>query len=430
MAAAVRAIAELGRQQPLHLPSTTLAIVASTQTSSQHTAHARPLVPYRGEESGQHDTEIAGIGSSGGWTTLESIWRSIVSGVQPKTPKQEKEDLDSGAIPEYVFEYAPYVHLYSGENFWPCDIADHLVHTTPRLNFTAIDGMENDRTVDNLDELNKFGRATYLQSDDNVEERPDWLGGAVNIPSDSKEGSSPKNGSKPGGYSSAPAVLVVIPKDDGIIDAFWFYFYSYNLGNKVLGTRFGNHVGDWEHTLVRFRKGQPEQVFLSEHNAGEAYAYSALEKIGKRPLTFSATGSHAMYATPGSHPYVLPLGLLHDQTDRGPLWDPRQNVYAYTLNAKDKVLRASTQTPDAPTHWFRFLGHWGDRAYPMNDSRQYGVGGLYHYVSGPLGPIYKNLWRKNICQSRGPCHIRYWLPPPNEAKMWPGGDSDADVNNK
>ena len=90
--------------------------------------------------------------------------------------------------------------------------------------------------------------------------------------------------------------------------------------------------------------GKPETVFVSEHDFGGAYAWEALEKylpsldgsgtmigtwsnstaakLAKRPVVYSAVGSHAMYATPGLHPYILPWGLLHDQTDRGPLWDP------------------------------------------------------------------------------------------------------------
>jgi hypothetical protein len=85
-----------------------------------------------------------------------------------------------------------------------------------------------------------------------------------------------------GGRSDAPAVLVVVEKDNGVVDAFFFFFYSYNLGNKVFNVRFGNHVGDWEHTVVRFQHGKPKAVFFSEHSFGEAYTYGALEKIGKR----------------------------------------------------------------------------------------------------------------------------------------------------
>jgi len=344
------------------------------------------------------------------------------------------EEQDARSIPQYVLDYAPYVHLFSGEEFWPCDIAEHLTHITPKLNYTPIYKMRRDRTLDNLQELNRVGgRSVYLTSDDNVEERPDWLGGSSNIP----EGvdSVMTNGTERSvGRSSAPAVLVVVPKEDGVVDAFWFYFYSYNYGPKVFNVRFGNHVGDWEHTLVRFRNGVPVQVSLSEHSWGEAYAYSAMEKIGKRPLTFSATGSHAMYATPGLHPYVLPLGVLHDQTDRGPLWDPSLNLHSYTYNLRDGALLASNHTPQAPTNWFYYGGRWGDKIYPSSDSRQYSVAGQHHYVSGPLGARFKNLGRANVCQGRGKCDVRYWLPPHGMEKhispeqLQEAADTEVDMN--
>lgn len=262
-------------------------------------------------------------------------------------------------IPQYVLEHAPLIHLYSGENFWPCDMTDHLVHTTPHLNYTPLQAKDDHPDVRHLDELNKWGRFVYLQSDDNVEDRPKWLGGSTNIPevpSDGEESpdwddnnredprpdksgsyknehwwhagigdTEDRGGIRPdtttswrlvptsspegdklvepeeiwqpelmkerrrlqgkevvGGRSDAPAVLVVVPKGDGVVDAFWFFFYSYNLGNTVFNVRFGNHVGDWEHTTVRFHNGVPKAVFFSEHAFGEAYTWDAVEKSGKR----------------------------------------------------------------------------------------------------------------------------------------------------
>lgn len=354
----------------------------------------------------QDDTRIADF-----WTSGEAA---------PETWSEEEQELRK--IPQYVYDYAPYVHLFSGEEFWPCDMAEHLLHTTPFLNYTPIEEMKDDRTLDNLHELNSFGRYTYLQSNDNVEERPNWLGGARNIPESSESDGTPR------GRSSAPAVLVVIPKGNGIVDAFWFYFYSYNLGNKVFNVRFGNHIGDWEHSLVRFKDGKPTEVFVSEHSFGEAYGYDAVEKIGKRPLIYSAVGSHAMYATPGLHPYILPWGLLHDQTDKGPLWDPLQNFHGYTFNLSTRELLASTDNPKSPTNWFFFGGHWGDRAYPLTDRRQYTFAGQYHYVSGPIGPIFKNLGRKKICQGHGECKIKHWLGG-EIARIWPGGDTMDEMVN-
>lgn len=267
-------------------------------------------------------------------------------------------------IPDYILEYAPLIHLYSGEEYWPCDAAEHLIHTTPHLNYTPLQATDDHPTLANLDELNKWGRFVYLQSDDNVEDRPDWLGGKTNIPTvpddestsaikhehgrgnghyeEDREGekaewfhvgpgdTEDRGGNRPvstspglpvptktsegdellyndeqwqpelrnrrrqlmghkviGGRSDAPAVLIVVPKPDGVVDAFWFFFYSYNLGNAVFNVRFGNHVGDWEHTVVRFHNGKPKAVFFSEHSFGEAYTYDAVEKVGKRVSIWS-----------------------------------------------------------------------------------------------------------------------------------------------
>ncbi|KAK4548806.1 hypothetical protein LTR36_008579 [Oleoguttula mirabilis] len=481
-----------------------------------------------------------------------------------------EEERQVREIPQYVFDHAPYVHLFSGEEFWPSDLAEHLVHVSPRLNYTFIDDMEYDRNLTNLHELDDIregmhGRFVYLQSDDNVEERPKWLTSNHNIPKspdptldieldaqwpdmdvqddislpgydqqlptnqelassigipfptspadltpstngrcggnsgftcaksnfgkccsihgwcgksdeycnsycDPLHGTctdplNPPQGPKPDlrkhkrdflhrqdrpsrlGRSKAPAILIVADKGNGTVDAFWFYFYSFNLGQKVMNVRFGNHVGDWEHTLIRFQHGKPESVFLSEHNFGDAYTWHAMEKyvpnpdgsqtmvgtwsnetfdkVAKRPVTYSALGSHAMYATPGLHPYILPWGLLHDQTDRGPLWDPVQNVQSYTYEITNKTVRASTRNPRSPTGWLDFAGHWGDKYYPLSDPRQYRLAGQYHYVNGPTGPKFKRLGREAVCQGRRPCRVRNWLGGNRPQRLIPA-DGDGD----
>lgn len=248
-------------------------------------------------------------------------------------------------VPDYVLEFAPLIHLYSDEEFWPGDIAEHLIHTTPFVDYTPISDCDANYNLSNLNQLNRYGRYTYLHSNDNVEDRPKWLGGQKNIPvkpdgtvsstqqdpeSDApmdddfrsyaddairasydiggaqqqgaelhKRGRNIRTTSEEsqtkrrGGRSDAPAFLIVVPKEDGIVDAFWFFFYSYNLGNKVLNIRFGDHVGDWEHTLVRFKDGKPDSLFFSEHFFGEAYSYQAVEKIGKRVSRFCfSDGTH------------------------------------------------------------------------------------------------------------------------------------------
>lgn len=427
---------------------------------------------------------------SDGVADKESDWQSAWTDSSNRPEDWTDDEQVLREIPRYVLEYAPLVHLFSGEQYWPCDIAEHLNHITPQLNYTPIQAASDHASLQDLDQYNKYqrGRWVFLTSNDDVEDHPDWLRGEKNIPSvpDNSEsdfvdnegwihhpgrtyyqglkdaignmkervgaghGMDNKDDLKAsatalnaharvqeileqeeehhwelkrdqevsnqqhrirGGRSDAPAVLIAIDKGHGIVDAFWFFFYSFNLGNTVFNVRFGNHVGDWEHTAIRFQDGNPTAVFFSEHNFGSAYSYEAVEKFGKRPVIYSAVGTHAMYATPGAHPYVLPWGILHDQTDRGPLWDPALNAHAFTYDYKKDVLRSSNITPHAPTGWFHFAGHWGDKFYALSDKRQYRFAGQYHYVNGPLGPKFKNLGRQKICggPDTEPCVIKHWL---------------------
>ncbi|EMC95861.1 hypothetical protein BAUCODRAFT_109511 [Baudoinia panamericana UAMH 10762] len=465
----------------------------------------------------------------GGWTwkgyndkrpsesrDLTSFWHS--SNEDPSTWSKKERQLRE--IPAYVLDYAPYVHLFSGEQYWPSDIAEHLVHSTPKVNYTIVASMKDACNLTNLDELDRIdgamhGRYMYLHSDDNVEAMPQWLTSTHNIPtrrlglkeaktdgewsyedgtvaSDERRPSKdsdrskrakasmdgtcgggnsscdplhgtcddplrPLNGphfdlrkrtgkqfsSRPrvnqnrttDGRSNAPAVLVVIDKGFGVVDAFWFFFYSFNLGQEVFGIRFGNHVGDWEHTMIRFRNGTPEAVYFSEHDFGDAYTWDAVEKYlldpngtgFPRPVIFSATGSHAMYARPGLHPYILPFGLLHDQTDRGPLWDPKLNFKSFTYDDKAQILRASKLNPQAPTGWFDYAGHWGDKYYPLGDPRQYRLAGQYHYVNGPTGPKFKALGRETVCERAGrECVVKDYIggrmPPKKLTSIIEGGE--------
>lgn len=441
-------------------------------------------------------------------------------------------------IPDFVLKNAPLIHLYSGENFWPSDIAEHVQHMTPFVDKAPVDSAES-LSLNNLHHLNGVPGMVYLTSKEDVEQRPEWLSNHVGKPepfeeiegeddeisssdvdqeqisgiegttwwnvdmdhplhriSDPRERlfepqdmlsklkrrvllsgnpsqkpfppppSTPGHKPDANGYSAAPAVLVLVDKGSGILDAFWFFFYSYNLGQTVLKMRFGNHVGDWEHCMVRFENGVPRAMFLSEHEGGQAYAWAALEKkqvnvtinvggenvteLAERPVIYSAVGSHAMYAFPGPHPYVLPFKMLKDDTDRGPLWDPSLNRYAYfydyqeappppeedegsdkdelspdestpypfnTTVLETHAKRATAQVdkrdvvaepislvpassnPNAPTSWFHFDGPWGDELYSLGDERQWRLFGQYHYVTGPMGPKFKRLGRETVCQS-------------------------------
>lgn len=459
----------------------------------------------------------------------------------PSRPSEERLRTTRGEklrdIPDYVLKHAPLVHMYSGENFWPSDIAEHVRHMTPFVNGAPVNMSDPVLSLANMYPLTSEPGMVFLTSKDDVEGRPEWLHSHVGVPehfNDDGASISPSDGSREGedeiprhedttwfdvdkdtplqrisdprdhypkretlsprakrrqlshlsddpsqkpfppppdtpgnkpnasGYSASPAILVMVDKGSGILDAFWFFFYSYNLGQTVLNMRFGNHIGDWEHCMVRFENGVPRAMFLSEHEGGQAYAWGALEKklvhnstyfpgeVVERPVIFSAVGSHAMYAFPGPHAYVLPFKMLKDDTDRGPMWDPSLNKYAYfydytatppeddekekaldsdestpypfnitslearakrNLGRRDDVqeptsLTPASSSPRAPTSWFHFDGPWGDELYSLGDDRQWRLFGQYHYVTGPMGPKFKHLGREKVCQTER-CRILY-----------------------
>ena len=393
--------------------------------------------------------------------------------------EEHKDDAKSGAIPDYVLAHAPLVHLSSNERFWPADIEEHIKHLTAHIKNKPINSSPP-LTLADLDDLNRFVDPVALNSDDDVEARPAWLHSGIGIPepfesppteflpqdlfgpppvedttwfdvdrdhplqriSDPRQTpkapkhqphfhsrslpqkpiSSPtqnrqKSNSPTAGRSAAPAILLLVPKSPGILDAYWFYFYSYNLGQTVLSTRYGNHVGDWEHALQRFEYGQPRALFLSEHEGGQAYTHSSLSKYAsfpQRPVVYSAVGSHAMYALPGDHAYVLPFSILKDQSDAGPLWDPAKNVRSYWYdyeNPGNASLVPTRENAGAPTGWFHYEGLWGDDMLPLRDERQWRIFGQYHYVGGPRGPKGKSLGRAKMCPRRDRCLIRYGLDP-------------------
>lgn len=210
--------------------------------------------------------------------------------ILPSWERQPASAQEKKPVPQFVLDHAPLVHLFSEEIYWPSDIAEHLRHTSPTVEYDFVEGELAHPTTANLAELNSadgdIGWNTYLQSNDNILDMPEWLTSEYGIPfmdeqhidDASVEAGKYKNNFTSGGRSSAPAVLMVVDKGNGVVDAMWHFFYSYNLGNGVFGIRFGNHVGDWEHTVVRFHNGTPVEMFLSEHAGGASYTFRAMEK--------------------------------------------------------------------------------------------------------------------------------------------------------
>ena len=141
--------------------------------------------------------------------------------------------------------------------------------------------------------------------------------------------------------------------------------------------------------MVRFQNEQPTAIWFSQHSYGQAFEYLAVEKQGKRPVGYSAVGSHATYPTSGKHDHTVPgvslprAGILTDTTDQGTLWDPLLSAYFYSYDGNSKAFTAYDGS--SPTNYLNFLGHWGDKKYPKSDKRQsdiFGISGTEKFVDG------------------------------------------------
>ncbi|KAH9829518.1 Vacuolar protein sorting-associated protein 62 [Teratosphaeria destructans] len=330
---------------------------------------------------------------------------------------REKRQAPSG-VPDFVTKYAPIVYLYSGDPFFPSDIGAQLQNTQPEVNFAVVSGAPSPLTLDNVNELNNHGsNNVYLTSiqDPTTNPMPAYLYGV-----------RPDSSGKTDGAVSC--AIIVNDHGSGLVDAFYMYFYAFNYGGRygIGDIRYiiGNHVGDWEHNMVRFENGVPTAVWYSQHSNGQAFTYQAVNKTsdGIRPVVLSANGSHANYAIGGKHDHTipdlnLPDGFLLDYTDFGPMWDPALSAHYYSYDAATKTFKAYDAS--SPVNWLYYLGRWGDEQYPESDRKQRCVpvlskitDALCKYTDGPTGPINKKLDRKRVCPDDDDlCIVRTELAP-------------------
>lgn len=135
-------------------------------------------------------------------------------------------------------------------------------------------------------------------------------------------------------------------------------------------------------------------------------------------MVYVANGTHATYATSGTHDHTipdvnLPQGPVEDYTDSGSFWDPAMSAYWYSYDASSQQFTAYDDS--TPVNWLYYTGHFGDKQYPTSDPRQeniLGINGLYKYTDGPTGPEDKQLNRTDVCPDNGIlCIVRPVLGP-------------------
>ena len=116
-----------------------------------------------------------------------------------------------------------------------------MVDQEPLAGFPELD-------LDNLAILNDVGdKQVALTSKDDVTALPAWL-----------LGEAPDASGRI--HNSTACVVILVEKAPGHVDAFFFYFYSYDRGANITqvmppfdsmvsttehGMHFGDHIGDW-----------------------------------------------------------------------------------------------------------------------------------------------------------------------------------------
>ena len=193
----------------------------------------------------------------------------------------------------------------------PSDIGAQLDNTFPALNFTAATiptDVSSPLSLSDLALLNAIGNCTdfdtcpiYLTSKDNVTANPPWLYGVLPDPVTFET------------VNARSCAIIVNDHGKGLVDAFYMYFYAFNMGETVFGQVLGDHVGDWEHSMVRFVNGTPSAVWLSQHDVSPSR-----ERSVNRRLMSNSTARHShtiasrrmapgpSYTAPSAHTPTLP----------------------------------------------------------------------------------------------------------------------------
>ena len=133
------------------------------------------------------------------------------------------------------------------------------------------------------------------------------------------------------GSKDAPVNVFWKQQADNVADLIYSYNFPFNEGKKIpiaLNTKFGNHVGDLEYSLIRLVDGLPVSLKTQYHSfpSETYYDHPDLVKVGgtDRVKLWSAKGSHGIWTSPGTTRYMsAALGLvqLYDERDDGYMWD-------------------------------------------------------------------------------------------------------------
>ena len=162
-----------------------------------------------------------------------------------------------------------------------------------------------------------------------------------------------RTGANPNSLDVVPAYYQYEP--GGRYITYWF-FYPFNYGAAGF-----NHEGDWERISIKLdAANNPTHVALYRHGCHRVVTWAQISKVpnSTHPIVFSATGTHASYATAGKH-----------EDTCAPIFDFTKATHAW------QTWRSLADAEKQP--WYGFGGAWGEV-------------GQFTDTTGPLGPsIYK-----------------------------------------
>ena len=297
--------------------------------------------------------------------TYKSHFNGHVGSIEIKPITSNEDDYTTLGDDEkaaLLKKYAPRFYWASGEKYFACDVDDAVRYLT--------------RT--------KCARGYYYEVPGITD--PDF-----------------ENAFLRGDLSTAKVYAYAVEKEVHYLDLGYFVFCPYNKGKKMVGTYYGNHVGDWEHITVRLMVTEtdggvsvrPIFVEYSTHTYRFYVPYDEAEKVETtHPVGYIAKESHGIWKSEGVHAYLVrTVFRLKDTCDKGTAWDTwHENVL-------------ETYVYDAQTWQGRGIGNstWKscfDKDYysPDSDSTfQWGNmaldKGLFYerFSSGPTGPQEKDV---------------------------------------
>lgn len=121
-----------------------------------------------------------------------------------------------------------------------------------------------------------------------------------------------------------------VEKEYTYLDLLYYFYFPYNKAKTILGINFGNHVGDWEHVMVRLKlyndNGKiyyaPVFVQYSIHSQRIYMAWDNAPKYETHLIGYIANGSHGIWPNAGKNVYVNAIVVkLSDMCSEGEAWD-------------------------------------------------------------------------------------------------------------